>query len=171
MQFITHNQRIKLFTDIATNHKQIHSFGFGELFDMSHSQLLYSDDIDANLQAPAYPLMWAFAKGGQLNNTVATTAAEYRATYTVAVCDKYHSDNSNIDEILSDCEQICLDIITVLQSPDYYDSFYVDKVTGLNISGGISENDDSAIGWTFDITFRMPYSANRCAVPLITPQT
>ena len=71
--FYSHNQIIGLLTRIAEDHEQIKSFGFGELFDQAHSNLLYNAD-DNNLQAPTYPLMWGALVDSVLSNTDAVAA-------------------------------------------------------------------------------------------------
>jgi hypothetical protein len=164
----THNEIIGLLTRIAEDHWQIKSMGFGELTDMSHVNLLYSVDGNLNKQAPAFPLFWGILKNSVLLNTEATTAPELQKNYTLVVCDKMNPDESNKDEILSDCEQICLDVISILQDSSYYEYFYVNKTAQLTPFVDQQETDDSAVGWTFDITFRQPY-ANRCTVPAAIP--
>ncbi|MEI7668516.1 MAG: hypothetical protein WCJ33_00335 [Pseudomonadota bacterium] len=164
----THNQIIGLLTRIAQDHWQIKSMGFGELTDMSHINLLYSVDGVLNPQAPAFPLMWGLLKNSLLINTQATTAPELQKNYTIVVCDKINPDESNKDDILSDCEQICLDIIGILQDASYNDYFFVNKTAQLNPFVDQQETDDSAIGWTFDITFRQSFF-NRCDIPAAIP--
>ena len=163
----THNNVIGLLTRIAQSHEQLKSFGFGEYTDMSHYDLLYTAD-STNLQAPTYPLLWGVIQNSQLNNIDATLGTELQKTYTLVVCDIIDTDESNKDEVLSDCEQICLDIIGILQSSEYNPYFFVNRVATLTPFIGLQENDDSAIGWTFNITFRMPYN-NRCFIPSAIP--
>lgn len=165
--FYSHNQIIGLLTRIAEEHEQIKSFGFGELFDQAHSNLLYNAD-DNNLQAPTYPLMWGALVDSVLSNTDAVAAPQLVTNYQIVVSDMMYTDESNKDEILSDCQLICLDIIGILQSSDYYSYFFVDKVANLTPFVGMNENDDSAIGWTFNIGFRVSYN-NRCNIPSPIP--
>lgn len=163
----THNQVIGLLTRAAQAHKGLKSFGFGELFDMSHSPLLYN--ADANLdQAPTYPLMWGVLRSSQLINNP-TAASELQTVYSIIVCDKVNNDQSNQDEIFSDTQQTCLDIIAMLQDDSFYPYFFVNKQANLQPFSGLQENDDSAIGWTFDLTFRQTYTSDFCAIPATIP--
>lgn len=160
----THNQILGLFTRMAEAHKQIKSFGFGDDFEIAHSPLLY--DIDSNaLQNASHTLMWGVLKNSTLLNSNPTTAAELQTVYTIIVCDKVQPNDSNRDEIISDTQQICLDLIAMFQSGVYDDYFYVNKVALLNPFSGLKETDDGSIGWTFDLTIRQPYASDYCAVP------
>lgn len=162
----SHNQIVDLLQRIARDHWQIKSMGFGDIAEMSSNQLLYTVDSN-NPVAPTFPLMWGIVKQSQLlNNPLG--ASELQKTYTIIVCDKLKSDSSNVDEILSDCEQICLDVIAILQDGSFNDYFFVDKSAILTPYQGLVETDDGAVAWMFDITFRQSYS-NRCAVPAAIP--
>ena len=164
----SHNQIIGLLTRMAQAHKQIKSFGFGDDFDITNAPLLYDTDSNAN-QNPSHVLLWGVLKSSLLNNSNPATAAELQTVYTLIVCDKVQPNDSNRDEIMSDTQQICLDLIAMFQSGAYDNYFYVNKTAALTPFSGLKETDDGSIGWTFDLVIRQPYTSDYCAVPGTIP--
>lgn len=145
----------------------IHSMGFGEIDKMSHESLLYTVDAE-NTQAPVFPLMWSFTQSNILT-AASVTSSIYIKTYTIAVIDKLTADERNVEEIFSDTERICLDIISILQDEIYYPYFSVNKQATLNQITGFNESDDGAVGYSFDVQFRMPFDVTRCDAPSAIP--
>jgi hypothetical protein len=164
----SHRQIVDLLRRIAESHWQIKSMGFGDYEELSYSPLLYSVNAN-NLTAPEFPMMWATMQGTTVTNNGGMNSI-LNKTYSIAIVDKRDRADMSLEEIFSDCEQICLDIISILQDDVYNDYFFVDKVATLTPVRGLTETDDSAVGWTFDITFRQPFTADRCAAPAAIPQ-
>ena len=82
----TLNQIKKEFQEIATEHRQINSFFWGDFVDA------------INRTAVDYPLMVATVQPGTMDDESITMNVQ------LVICDKYNeSDYSQVDEIHSDC--------------------------------------------------------------------
>lgn len=144
---ITHNQIIKLFSDIATNHKQINDWGFGKNFDIGAERKII------------YPLMWGD------NNPSSIADNVMLSNYSLYFLDRVKQDQSNEDEIISDQLLIAQDVLAILCS-DTYDSYF-DCQRSAQISEFFSEYlDDVLVGVKLDISLRIFYDTNRCQIPI-----
>lgn len=142
---ISHNEIVTLLETIATNHFQIRGFGFGDPWEYLGST------------TPKTPLMW-----GMLGNT-SKTSTEITYNYKLLVFDLVKRDESNENEVLSDTHRIIFDIIAILDSPDYYNSF---TFSASNQLEPFTERfDNSVSGWAVDIAFRVPIENDVCSVP------
>src|SRR4051812_5280330 len=102
---MTLNQVKKVFEDIATNHKQINSFGYGDVDQIN---------ISGNT---VYPLMYVVLSNGNVNNK------NLNIPYNILLMDI--QDNNNQNEIESDMLQIAMDVRATLINGDY--EFRVDE--------------------------------------------
>jgi hypothetical protein len=152
----THNQIIQLLKSIAINHEQINSIGFGNIYENESDRLLIYKKPDTN--TPVYPLLWADVKSAKV------IKLESQTIYTIYMMDIINKDNSNQNEVLSDMQQVMLDIIAYLQDPAFDELFFVDISSTMNPF--IDNLGDEVAGWQMDLTFRVPYLADRCAIPL-----
>lgn len=164
---MTHNQIILLLRGFAVAHKQINSMGFGDYNDDEGNtlNLNYSPD-DKN--SPVYPMLWADT-GNAVVGLNSNANSQSSNTYTVWILDKREADDRNTDEVLSDTQQILYDLLAFLQNPQFSDAnlFYVDKTVTL-IPFRRADLRDVVTGWSMNIVFRIPYLADRCAIPLNT---
>lgn len=157
----THNQIVSLFKNIAAAHKQINSMGFGNIYENESGKLLLYGDGAPN--TPVYPMLWADV------STSTIVKREAQTTYTVMVMDLVNKDNSNLQEVISDTQQMMLDIIAYLQSPEFDELFFVD--ISATMKNFIDNLGDEVAGWSMDLIFRVPYLADRCAIPFTTPDS
>lgn len=142
---LTLNQAVKNLEYIATAHNQINSFFFGELYDFASSGTIN------------YPAMAVTLEPTPYANGVLTRS------FNIYILDLVHKGIGNSVDVLSDTEQICVDVISLLQDSELYD-WVVDFNTTLNdIQGG---TDDEVYGYWFNLRMRMPAPRNKCAVPL-----
>jgi hypothetical protein len=142
---ITHNQIVKLLRDLATNHYQINGFGFGDPWEYLASN------------TPATPCLW-----GILNNTQ-RTKREVTLSYSLLIFDLVKINEDNEDEVLSDTQQIALDILAMLGSPTYTSQFILGDSSQME---DFTERFDSKVaGWKMDITIRIPFDNDVCQVP------
>ena len=152
---MTHNQFIKLFTDIATNHRDINSFGNGDLWEYMANEEITRDPV----------VLWIVLNDDSIVGGVESIK------YTFVVMDMVNKDNSNLDEVLSDTLRISKDIIAILRQPYYEDYFEIDKNFQLH---DFNEKFDSEFaGWQFDIAFKQPFIYDQCqanisSLPTIT---
>jgi hypothetical protein len=97
---LTYNQVIKQLNDFADAHKQIKSFGNGNLWEVvQHDQL-------SNFN---YPLMWINDQSATMGN------GDFTWNFQVLVMDIVRKDESNENEVKSDCVQILIDLIAYFE--------------------------------------------------------
>lgn len=149
---MTLNQVQAQLREIATNHQQINTFGWGELPELGKS----SDVV--------YPLMWVVQQPSNVDGN------NLRLRYKIVFADLVLKDISNEDDVLNDQMQIALDVVAQLNHPDYewqfenkgsFENFY-------------NEYDDIVTGWVLDCELIIDSPYNRCAIPFDpspTPET
>ena len=142
---IGHNEIVKLLEDIATNHYQIRGFGFGDPWEYLASE------------TPKTPIMW-----GMLGNT-SRTDKEITYNYKLLVMDLVKRDESDENEVLTDTQKIIFDVIAILNSISYNDSFILS--VGNTIEPFTERFDNSVSGWAVDVTFRLPFENDLCQIP------
>lgn len=140
----TLNQIISDFQTIAQNHKQINSFGYGDIWDIATS-----GDIN-------YPMMWVTLEDSQISGMYETLR------FNFLFMDIVKGGRVNELEVLSDQLQIAKDVIIVLKDPNYDWTFTADNVT---LQDFTERFVDSVSGWTANIELKLPFTSDRCAVP------
>src|ERR1039458_3154407 len=111
----TLNQFTSLLQTLADEHQQIKTFGEGDVWEIGASKSIQ------------YPLLWAVP---QPSNTAQKLL---NMKFSLIVADILDPDKSNEQDILSDTQQIALDILAQLNAPDYADNLDR-KSTRLNSS-------------------------------------
>lgn len=140
----TLNQIISDFQTIAQSHKQINSFGYGDIWDIATS-----GDIN-------YPMMWVTLEDSQISGMYETLR------FNFLFMDIVKGGRVNELEVLSDQLQIAKDVIIVLKDPNYDWTFTADNVT---LHDFTERFVDSVSGWTASIELKLPFTSDRCAVP------
>ena len=140
---MTLNQVQAQLREIATNHQQINTFGWGELPELGKS----SDVV--------YPLMWVVQQPSKLGAGIIT----FRFKFVFA--DLALKDKGNEDEVLSDQVLTANDIALELNNP-LYDWEFTD---GNDLEPFYEDHDDIVTGWvgSYEITVGLDYG--RCAIP------
>ncbi len=151
---ITLNQIVKLFEDIATNHDQIQSFGFGDLWE-------YSANNDGLTKNKKTPTLWAVLEDSTFDSN------ELVLNFTLLVFDLVKKDEFNETEVLSDTLQIAGDVYSILQSPDYYDHFTI--ISSSQLQDFTERFDDEVSGWSMKIGLRIQGIDTRCVAPAVVP--
>ena len=142
---ITHNQIVKLLEDIATNHYQINDFGFGDVWEYLASS------------TPSTPTLW-----GILNGTT-REKNEVIFNYSILIFDQVKKDESNENHVLSDTHRIMLDVLAILNSPLYSNSFLLNASNSME---DFTERFDSVVaGWKCDIQIRTTFDNDVCQIP------
>ena len=141
----TLNQIVKVLNDIADDHYQINSFGYGRI-----SSLPEKEDKD-------YPVMWCDTKPSQI------TDKQVGLRFEIAVFDLLTKSESNLQDVLSDTLLIALDVMAQLTSATYVDNFIINK-TG-SLQDFVARFGDDVAGWIIDITFNIPFLYDKCALP------
>ena len=102
----TLNQIKKDLQEIATQHRQINSFFFGDFVDA-----INQDAVD-------YTLMTATLQPGSMGDNFVTVSL------SIVIGDKYNVDDyRTIDEVHSDCLQICNDIRITMKQNKFVNTF------------------------------------------------
>jgi hypothetical protein len=141
---MTLNNLIDLLKSYAICHKQINSFGRGNL-----EELGASTDI-------TYPLMWVVSYPGRY----AGKSMQYNLQ--VIFADLIHEDKRNELEVQSDQLLIGLDTIAFLRdNPDY--EFQVDD--NITIDFFTERFGDLTAGCMLSFTLRDPKPLDRCVIP------
>ena len=148
---ITINNYKTLFNNIATAHKQINTFGFGEVWEIEE---LTNKDI-------TYPCLFVVP----VDST--TLEQTQRRTFTLLCFDmvrKGDVDNAQGTEVWSDTEQITNDIVKILRKEsDSYDLIGEPVLIPFK-----EEFSDWATGWRTDVTIETELNSNYCDVPSST---
>lgn len=140
----TLNQLITQFQTIASNHKQINTFGFGDIWEIATS-----GDI-------TYPMMWVQLEDSEISGKVQTM------NFSFIFCDQVINGEVNENEVLSDQLEVAKDVIAQLNHPDYVWKFEADGVTLQDFTERFT---DSVAGWTAKISLEIPFSFDRCKMP------
>lgn len=143
---MTLNQILTELETIANNHKQINTYGYGDIWDIATS-----GDIN-------YPLMWVSLDG--------TEIAERRETvkFKIIFMDIVKGGQVNEQEVLSDQLEIAKDVVAQLSHPNYEWSFLGN---GVVLEDFTERFTDSVSGWTASIALELPFSKDRCAIPYV----
>ena len=97
---VSYNQVIKQLNDFATNHKQVKSFGNGDLWEVvQHDQLTNFN----------YPLLWVVDQAASMGD------GDFTWNFQVIVMDIVRKDESNENEVKSDCVQILIDLVAYFE--------------------------------------------------------
>jgi len=146
---LTFNQDIELFNQFAIKHKGINDFRFGyELITGSNS-------------SPLYPLMEVLPQGTTTNKGMI-----FRK-YLIAISDLVNKDNSNENLVLSDCEQLCLDLpnyLRVVQNSGLLGAFKVNE--DISLTDFTDRGTDTVAGYEFEITIGSMIGNSSCNLPI-----
>lgn len=145
---MTYDQVITLFNNIAVAHKQINSFGTGELWE-----------VEGNIKPGIiYPMLYIVPV-----NSITQENTKQRS-FTGLVFGQVKKDKSDEQSILSDCESIADDFIKILrnESDDYI-------LLGDPVLVPFKEDlGDFVTGWRFDFDLQTDLNNNYCDVPKLS---
>lgn len=154
---LSKNQIRKVFEDIATNHWMIHSFSYGNEWEITETP---KGEVRVN-----YPILFVEPLGnsypmGKINHNYniyildITKKGESRATLESEM------------EVESDTFKICSDIVSLLNAQAIYSGFTLDRNLTRTDAIVYSEKDqDELTGHRLSITLSENFDANYCAVP------
>lgn len=140
----TFNQVNKAFNDIAVAHKQINTYGIGDIWEIATSGTV------------RYPLMWAVPQPSSLELNV------FVSRWKLIFMDLVHKGEKNENDVLSDMEQVALDVVALLKNPNYEFDF---KEEGITLERFTEKFYDDVSGVSIDISLRITNPSDRCAVP------
>jgi hypothetical protein len=147
---LSKNQIRKIFEDIAANHWMIHSFGYGDVWELTE---VPKGEVKRN-----YPILFVvpqastFPKGGIIHN------------YDIYVMGLVQKGEGNEMEVESDCFKIVTDIISLLNSQKIYDGFTLDRNTARCEEVKTERTQDELTGYKLSLSLVEKFSANACTV-------
>ena len=162
---INYKKIITDFQTLADKHKQINSFGTGDIRQLIYlTQQIDGKDNDKN-NAPIYPLMYL------IPSTVSRDEQFLTYNLNVIVADIMNTKNYDIEtDLMSDTLQITEDIlaqykysVTALQGD--YEANY-DIVLPANITPFSEAYDDILVGWNLSLQIVVDNPLNRCITPI-----
>lgn len=142
----TINQIKKDLNEVATAHRQINSFFFGDFIDA-----ISGDAVD-------YTLMVCTLQPGTMGDDFVNV------NLNIVICDKYNEENHDmIDEIHSDCLQICRDIFNTFKQIRFEDYLEIDG--DVSTTPFINRGHDITAGWSMDMNLKVYDNENWCGIP------
>lgn len=130
---------------LADNHKQINSFGFGDITQITM-------DVETEKE-PYYTKMYVVPGDTVLNQN------QLNLSFQIIVLDQVNNDLSNQRDVMSDTLEICKDIFTQL-----YLSQYISEWN--STCDPFLERFETILGgWTLNIQLTIPHDYNRCDLP------
>lgn len=144
----SYNQIWDRIKTIATNHRQINTFGSGEKWDIATSG------------TTNYPVFWAVPRGSKI------AKGEIGFEFEFIVQDILQKDYGNLQDGLSDTHQVLTDVLSKLKWGNY-DGIDI-KVGDFNAEPFIEGTDDECVGWTCKVIIWTDYNWNSCTIPTIT---
>lgn len=139
------------FETIADNHKQIHSYGFGDIANIATSGTIN------------YAMMWVLPQG----STVRRGEVGYQ--FQILIMDLLRKDQSNLVDVLNDTHRIALDVLAELAitGQDFQptaNAFQL-KFEDVTMSDFIDRFDEEVAGWTMNITLWTAWDWDKCDIP------
>lgn len=146
---LTLNNVVTNLNNIADSHSLINNFFYGEIYDFATSGV-----VD-------YPAMLVTSEPNSLSRGVITMS------FNIYVADLVQKGIVDRREVLSNTQQVILDILATLDMTVAYDwNVNIDNIT---LNDFVDKFQDEVTGWWFKLDLRIPNALNRCAVPIESP--
>lgn len=142
---MTLNQELALFENIATAHDMIEDFASGEIWEIEKKM---------NKNAKYNMLYVSPVQSGTFDNVK-------QRTYMVLVMDIPSKDESNVNEVWSDSEQILDDVIELLRSTSNDYELIGDPI----LLPFKEDHSDWVAGYRAEVTIQTKKGVNRCNIP------
>jgi hypothetical protein len=139
------NEIIAELEAFATAHWQIHTFGHGDVWEISPQ----SDGI-------VYPILW------MVPQTATPTLNEVVDEFTILCMDLVDSGERNETDVLSDTRQIILDVCTYYRQT--HTNAYIIEFGG-SIQPFTERDPERVSGHSLTVRIKQPHDYNLCAVP------
>ena len=150
----TLNQIVSSLQSIATNHRQIHGFQFGELPD------LYTSGVSNPVE------LWVQV------DSIKRTRSTSKYLFTFWIVDSVRRGSDAFTEVYSDTAQIAEDVIAQLRHPDYNWTFInVSEDDDIDITFFNEITPERYFGVSFKAAIQLTKADDRCAIPFITEPT
>ena len=149
------------FSNLAALHKQLNSFGLGDVSQLSYWTTLRDDEENTHFQAPYYPLLYVVPS--QVTNELRFKTWEFNTV----VADILERNLVNQVDITSDTLQILQDVISQFRLSvteeygNYNDKYYLDD--SVVCTPFLEKKDDLLNGWNGLLKIKTMTSLDRCA--------
>jgi hypothetical protein len=104
--------------------------------------------------------MWANVVSGSVDVTGKQATMDFR----VCIMDLVKKDESNENEVLSDCYLIALDLVAYLNYQTNWDNYTMSSNVPMTPFTERFDNDWS--GWIVDVTLQNRFTSDYCQIPL-----
>lgn len=143
---LTINQLRLELADIQSSHLQLSTFFWGDF-----ARAVNEESIN-------YPLMCSyFPSAGLLDN-------QTTLPLTIVIADKTYSDFSNLNDVESDCLQICRDIFNIMNKSARWQK--IGRVDSCSLTKFIESEADVCAGYVMTVNFVLRDSNSICDLPL-----
>ena len=146
---MTLNQLIQKLNDFAIAHQQVHSFGFGDLWEIEASGAKNAVNMWANV----------------VNGAVDLNGKQSSIDFRVCIMDLVKKDESNENEVLSDTYLIGLDLVAYLNNNSNWDSYTI--ANNITMTPFTERFDNDWSGWIIDFTLTNRFLSDYCQIPLV----
>ena len=149
------------FQRLAAAHKQINSFGLGDINQMSYWTQFRDNVENEHSQSPYYPLLYVVPATVENNLQFKTW------NFNTVIADILERNLDNQTDISSDTLQMLQDVISQFRlsvsqiQGDYYDKYYLDDQ--VSCVPFLEKYDDLLNGWTGLLKIKTMTSLDRCA--------
>jgi hypothetical protein len=149
------------FSNLAFHHKQLNSFGLGDVTQLSYWTTLRDKEENTHFQAPYYPLLYVVPS--QVTNHLRYKTWEFNTV----VADIGEVDLANQVDTVSDTLQILQDVISQFKlsvTPflgNYNDKYYLDE--SVVCTPFLEKRDDLLNGWNGLLKIKTMTFLDRCA--------
>ena len=147
MSFQTFTNIYDTIKTIASNHRQINTFGEGDTWEIATSG------------TTNYPMFWAVPQGSMLQK------GQVGYKFQFIVMDLVQTGEGNEIAVLSDTHQTLTDVLSKLKWGGY--SGIDIRVETFDTQSFTEKFDDMVSGWSVDVTIWTEYNWNSCAAPTI----
>lgn len=148
----TLNQTIEIFDQFSFKHKALGK-------NQSRSNFFFGDKWD--VEGLAYPLCWISKLP-----TVPDKSGMIIRKFQVDISDKVNRDKSNERHVLSDTEQICLDLIFYLEQIADTGDIQINIGEVSEITDYVEQRDDDVAGNYFTVELRSHVGDASCNLPI-----
>lgn len=145
---------------LADRHKQINSYGFGDLDEFTYQVDRRDKEVNPSDQAPYYPYFYV------MPSNVIQDFGFMTYEFNLIVSDIMKRDMDNMTDILSDCLQIMNDIISMFrlsvtqQTGNYNEFYYLDDA--VTMVPFIEKYEDLLCGYSATIRIKTKTYLDRC---------
>lgn len=141
---------------IAYNHPMISSFGIGDITQITNDVITKKE--------PKYVRMYVVPESVEFNEN------HQHYNFSIIILDKVEEDLSNLEDVLSDTNEIAKDIWTILYRSYTLCDGNFSQMMGADYAPQLNpftERFETILaGWTMFIKLQVPFDYNSCVVPI-----